>query len=150
MNSIRNFIESIDSPCTSVVLEGFDAIFESYGHQMVEMVPTSTLNRFKEFTRDVPMGGDLRYQELKADIKENGIKEPLILMYFQHSKSVLLVEGNHRLRIANELGINELPVRVSRYEGDDSHYPKAVAIDSPLKQYGYVPGDLKPSDIGIV
>lgn len=113
-----------------------------------EMVSVKTMDKFKEFTREKPMNQE-RFDELKADIKENGIQEPLILQYYQHSKSVLLIEGNHRLRIAKELGLKEVPVRVSRYEGDDSKFPKAVKIDSPLKQYGYVSADLKPSDIGL-
>mgnify|MGYP000428933448 CR=1 FL=1 len=132
------------------IQHGYSAIYESYA-STTELVPVQVIDRYKEFTREVPMHGNEQFQELKADIKENGIKEPLIIAYYQYSKTALLVEGNHRLRIAKELGMSEVPVRVSRYQGDDSHYPKAKPVPGyQANEHGYVPGDLKPSDIGLV
>jgi hypothetical protein len=54
------------------------------------------------------------YDELKQDIKQNGIKEPIIFMMQKTSNDTFTVyvgEGNHRMSIAKELGIKTIPVR---------------------------------------
>ncbi len=57
------------------------------------------------------------YGKLSAEIKQNGVTEPLEL--WVHDSKALLVEGNHRLAIAIDLGIEELPVIVKHITGDD-------------------------------
>lgn len=48
---------------------------------------------------------------LREDIKNNGITEPIEIS--QKSDGTYTIEnGNHRLQIANELGINEVPVKM--------------------------------------
>ena len=57
------------------------------------------------------------YVELKAEIKQNGITEPLEL--WVHNNNALLVEGNHRLAIAIDLGIKEVPIIIKHITGKD-------------------------------
>ena len=54
--------------------------------------------------------GSERYEELKADIKENGIKDPLII-FFGRNGVAKIGEGNHRHEIAMALGLPKVPVR---------------------------------------
>ena len=48
------------------------------------------------------------YDELKADIKKNGIKEPVWITFYREKGQVeyILGEGNHRVVIAKELNLN--------------------------------------------
>ena len=50
------------------------------------------------------------YQELKSNIQENGIREP-IMIEFGKNGIAKIGEGNHRHQIAMELGIEVVPVR---------------------------------------
>jgi len=73
---------------------------------------TEDLIPHREYKRHQLMNkpGTERYEELKADIEENGIKETLII-YFGKNGGVKIGEGNHRHEIALDLGIPEVPVR---------------------------------------
>jgi len=73
---------------------------------------TEDLTPYREYTKDRlrnPPGSE-RYEKLKADIAENGMKEPLIV-YFGENGVVKIGEGNHRHEIAMDLGIPKVPVR---------------------------------------
>ena len=118
-----------------------------YGN--VEMVAVDILWSFREFDRkEQPVWSSQYVSELQNDIQENGIKNPLILRYNQHHRKAILIEGNHRLMIARELGIKALPVRVHRSASkwdDGGIVVRGIEPD----QFGYVRADLKPSEIGI-
>jgi hypothetical protein len=47
------------------------------------------------------------YEALKADIKENGITNPI--KYVEHNGVKYVVDGHHRLRAARELGLTDVP-----------------------------------------
>ncbi|MBA9073220.1 RHS repeat-associated protein [Flavobacterium gossypii] len=49
------------------------------------------------------------FAKLKADIKLNGMKEPI--KYVIHNGKRFVVDGHHRLRAAKELGIQSVPVK---------------------------------------
>lgn len=126
------------------------------GYDNVEMVPVYKLIQFREFNRGEKEDERANIEELKASIQENGITEPLIVIYHIGDRSVYLSEGNHRLQAAIELGLKELPVRVVRV--GEGGYPSvheergvgAIVEGYEPNQYGYVPGDLKPSQIGLI
>lgn len=103
-----------------------------------EMVPVSAMS-------GIP-GNRLRYDpsELTEDIRQNGIREPLLLAYSQKSRTVVLGEGNHRLEAARRLGMEHVPVRAVRYNMEGPGKP-VRGIDPD--ESGYVPGDLRPSQI---
>ena len=102
------------------------------------MVPTRTL-------RSIP-GNNLRYDpvELTEDVRANGIREPLVLQYHQKNRTVLLGEGNHRLEAARRVGLEHVPTRVMRYNMEGPGKP-VRGIDP--NEDGYVPGELRPSQI---
>jgi ribosomal protein S18 acetylase RimI-like enzyme len=124
--------------------------FETYTDE-AELVPVSELVKFAEFDR---LGKDeLSFSreniiKLKKDIRENGFKYPLIIEYYQGEKKALLIEGNHRIAVALFIGAKELPVRVVR--STRTAPKKAVSVTGiEPNEYGYVRGDLAPSEIGI-
>jgi ParB-like chromosome segregation protein Spo0J/2'-5' RNA ligase len=111
----------------------------------VEMLPVEELEKLATHDRrKEPFGSDM--DELKADIQKNGIKEPLELGYNHAEKKAVIWDGNHRLGVAKELGLKELPVRVKATDFPTAKYGKEVA---GYKGEGQVPERLKPSDIGI-
>ena len=76
--------------------------------------PTEELTPFREWGKDklrrLRPDSKLSYDELKADIEQNGIKEPLIVFVGLDGR-VKIGEGNHRHQIAIELGLEKTPVR---------------------------------------
>ena len=107
-------------------------------YENAEEVPVSVLQRMR--------GNNLRYDvdELAEDLKQRGFQEPGIIQYSQKSRTALLGEGNHRLAAAIEAGMTHMPVRVIRYNMEGPGVPvRGYAPD----RSGYVPGDLKPSQI---
>ena len=52
---------------------------------------------------------DEELNNLKTDIKENGITTPIELVRKNNGK-IEIEDGNHRLQIANELGLEEVPI----------------------------------------
>jgi hypothetical protein len=71
-------------------------------------VPTSELNPTHRI--NVTRGSAKKaYDKLKADIAENGIKEPI--RYVENGGQKYIVDGHHRLRAARELGLKEVPVQ---------------------------------------
>ncbi|THF48479.1 hypothetical protein E6C50_14440 [Flavobacterium supellecticarium] len=49
------------------------------------------------------------FSKLKANIKLNGIQEPI--KFVEHNGKRFVVDGHHRLRAAKELGIQNVPVQ---------------------------------------
>jgi 8-oxo-dGTP pyrophosphatase MutT (NUDIX family) len=124
----------------------------------VELVPVSELIKFREFDRKVSPKYNQdnsrdNIQHLKYMFQKQGVKSPLIIEYSPEDNSVLLIEGNHRLNSAIDLGMEYLPARVVlRKYGKFSpsklaNTMKVVGIKP--NQSNYIPSDLKPSHIGI-
>lgn len=120
-----------------------------------EEVPVSVVSRFMEIDREVTpkfRGDFAALDELTADIKANGFKEPIILDYDPEHGLALLGEGNHRLAAAKRLGLDSVPMRVVKTNLEKD--PKAVSMagfEAKLKpnEHGYFPADSRPSDIGL-
>jgi tetratricopeptide (TPR) repeat protein len=53
---------------------------------------------------------------LKEDISKNGFKEPIVIVYdkFSNGGEATIIEGNHRIIAAKELGLTEIPVRFEK------------------------------------
>ena len=67
----------------------------------VNMTESEKLKHQEQLNKD--------WEAFKADIKKNGIKEPIVVGYEKGSLKIL--EGNHRLTAANELGLTDIPIR---------------------------------------
>lgn len=54
--------------------------------------------------------------KLKEDISKNGFKEPIVLVYdkFSNGGEASILEGNHRIIAAKELGFTDIPVRIEK------------------------------------
>ena len=107
-------VDRNDPPSIGDIL---DCWVENYGAANVNsrrpaFYNTEDLIPYREYTGDKlrNLPGSERYEELKADIAENGMKEPLII-FFGENGGVKIGEGNHRHEIAMELGIPKVPVR---------------------------------------
>ena len=55
--------------------------------------------------------------ELRESIKNDGIKEPLIVT--KHNDGYVVLDGNHRLRIANDIGLKTVPCIVKHLKKDE-------------------------------
>ena len=127
----------------------------SNNYDSIELVPVEQLIKFKEYDRigedRFPESSD-KIKTIKRSFIENGIKDVLIIDYSQPDKSVLLIEGNHRLIVAMLLGLRYLPARVVRrnssFDQRDSLKSMRVTGIEP-NRHNYVPADLKPSQVGI-
>jgi hypothetical protein len=110
-NIVRLFSEHNIAIADNVVLKGTPE----------SLVPYREYSR--ESTNDWGWTGKLsgeEFEELKADIKENGIKNPGIF-YMERNRNdgsvkAYLGEGNHRLRIALELGLKSYPLKFGYYK----------------------------------
>lgn len=58
----------------------------------------------------LPMMSDDEYDQFLEDVRKNGVREPLWV------SGDLVLDGRHRLRAAQQLGLSEVPAR--EYEGD--------------------------------
>lgn len=119
-----------------------------------ELVPIETLRRYREYDREI--GNDDYTVDLRDHIATYGICESIKLEYDPDTGIAHIGEGNHRLTIAEELGITHLPVEIYRSrrrpnrQGVPYGHPGAPLPQPPQPDAtGYVPGYMKPSEVGL-
>ena len=87
-----------------------------YVKKHIVYVDIKILAKYREFDRRKnPIRGEHYLDELKAQILKNGITTPLSMSYGVEDHRLSIGEGNHRLAIAEELGMEKLPVYVKLY-----------------------------------
>lgn len=117
-----------------------------------EWVPIEVLWNLREYDRHLTRREQV--ERLMVSLKAHGWVAPVIITYYQQDRTVLLGEGNHRLAAAHLLGMRwglARVVRHMRYVGPRHHTsrkPVPVSGATPNRN-GYVPADLKPSEIGL-
>jgi hypothetical protein len=78
--------------------------------------------------------------DLAEDIRVNGFREALIVLYDPETGDLRLGEGNHRLAAARLLGLESIPVRMSRMNlgktKNPRKGPKKQIHTTPLGRYG--------------
>jgi hypothetical protein len=124
----------------------------------VELVPVSSLVKFREFDRKVKPKYNQdnsrdNINHLKYMFQKDGVKEPLIIEYSPQDNAVLVIEGNHRLNSAIDLGMEYLPARVvlrkySQFTPNQLNNTMKVS-GVTADNSGYISSDLKPSQVGI-
>ena len=67
-----------------------------------------------------------RFEEIKESIRQNGIQERIVVAVNMDG-SIEIIEGTHRLLIAEELGIEIVPVEI-RYFGNSQQNPDNILI----------------------
>lgn len=116
-----------------------------------------------DLINEIPMGDTFHdtmhpeyYNELYNDIKENGIQEPIILRYYFKDNALELLEGHHRVKIANKLNIKKIPVKIivvwRGNIGDDEiiyNPPKKLNMESYIKR-NYYPTFIEPFELGLI
>lgn len=100
-------------------------------------------------------------EALKKSISEEGLREPLILVYDPKTQKIKLGEGNHRLEALRQLGYTHAPTRLERSSIYDRleeilgpeyaqfksvPFRKDLELDSVYKWPIY-PAEAKPSDV---
>ena len=84
-----------------------------------EMVSVKQLKPYIEVDRS-KFAHYERYKILKRSIIKDGIREPIWLFIHQKNGKVHIAEGNTRLAIAEELGIENIPARVACFDREDT------------------------------
>ena len=112
------------------------------------MMPTMVIREYREFDRHSSNEGRFGsaskeyYDELTEAIKKNGITTPLTFSYGVEDHRLSLGEGNHRLAIAEDLDVRELPVYVHLYRknsrGKVVSPKRIIAYDTLYNQYNKV------------
>lgn len=121
-----------------------------------EWVPTATMMLFREYawSRTRSRYSSEQWDALLADVAQNGIRDPIIMLYNPYNAAALIGEGNHRLGIALELRMPYVPVRVRRNRGLTPGCKRTNLSDfAPCVVPGgriwpedvYVPSDMPPS-----
>lgn len=119
--------------------------------RFTELVPVATVRQYREYTwrRGRCRLTPAEWDALAIDIVRAGFREPLVLLFNPANSHALLGEGNHRLAIAEELGLTHVPVRVCRSSMPRPEHPGSRRVEGCRipPTTGYVPGDLRPSQV---
>ena len=78
----------------------------------VENVPVDKLLDFREFERELNPNPETYHSDLVESIREHGVADPIIITYNPETRVAYIGEGNHRVKIAHMLGIENIPARV--------------------------------------
>lgn len=94
------------------------------------MIPTDIVNHYREHDRDYD-------DRLEQVIREQGIRQPVHIS--TDGTHAILNEGNHRLDIAQKLGIPEIPARIfvddKVIRGDNRYGKPPVPLEPFLKKF---------------
>jgi hypothetical protein len=127
-----------------------------YHSQFVEWVPTHLMKKYAEWKRNPAHGAPAGeaanadyWNQLKRHILANGIQNPIVLDVHKDDGAGHISEGNHRLAVADELGMSHVPVTVypSRRRGN-SEYPVPGLMRDNFNWDLLSNEKLRPSDIG--
>jgi len=91
--------------------------------------------------------------DLAASLNAEGMREPIQLTYGQQDRTVLIDEGNHRLealRRSHPKGQDKVMVPVTVFLNKRRPLGGTVVPGRPPDEFGYIPNQMKPSDIGLV
>lgn len=113
------------------------SIIDAYSTGKPVNLPIDLLDRIKEFDRStindtINNIGRTRIDNLKENIKKEGLKNPLELT-LNSKGNILLTEGNHRLIALLELGYKEVPVIIK----ERSELLKNILKEKAEQEYYY-------------
>lgn len=121
--------------------------------EYAEHVPIEAIMPYKEFDRRPGaaegISADPEYWDrLKSHIAEHGFEDPLTLEYEPTTNTARLGEGNHRLQMAQELGMSHVPVHVMKTSAPGVAQLQTQRQVEP-DQFDYFPSALRPSELGL-
>lgn len=90
-----------------------------------------------------------RMEQLRNEIQEEGLREPVLISTGKNSRTSIVGEGNHRVLAAKQLGYTHIPVRamVGSSAGNDRFPEGAHDEDIIPEPNRYFPSDAKPSRV---
>lgn len=113
-----------------------------------DIVPLREIDR--NVTPKVP-GDTAHLDALAEDIRVNGFKEPITVVYDPDLGRVMVTDGDHRLAAAQRLGLENVPVRVEKgsllWRGKPEPASRLVG-DVGLTPGGSLPDKMPPSKLG--
>ena len=122
------------------------------------LVPIKDIWKYREFDRIKNTHHSEEYdKDLLKSIEEKGITEAIILSV-DRMGNVLLIEGNHRIYMAELAGMKYIPVRIYRQNEVYSQSLPLKHITLPLtafnewdlpKGWYYMKSDMQPNEIGL-
>ena len=125
-----------------------------------DALPISELNKMPKGGTNQDIYAPDYYNKLKNSIKDEGMKEPIVLRYYVEDNVLRVQDGHHRLKIANELGLKDVPVKVnvvwgrSIKQGNEDiqgqelyHPPKPLDVEGYSKR-NYAPSNIELSELG--
>lgn len=104
----------------------------------IECVSTETLNQLRTQSKS-----DYNY-DLEKSIEDNGIINPLLIVYHVHDNKAALSDGHNRLDVAINLGIKCLPTKVIISGTDAPMNAKEVTVPNWKGK-----DEINPSEIGL-
>jgi len=128
-------------------------------HRLVPISPKNT--NYRHVMEYVPIdwlmerrGNEYRHspermEQLRNEIQEEGLREPVLISTGKNSRTSIVGEGNHRVLAAKQLGYTHIPVRamVGSSAGSDVFPEGAHDEDIIPKPNEYFPSDAKPSRV---
>ena len=128
-------------------------------HRLVPISPKNT--NYRHVMEYVPIdwlmerrGNEYRHspermEQLRNEIQEEGLREPVLISTGKNSRTSIVGEGNHRVLAAKQLGYTHIPVRamVGSSAGNDVFPEGAHDEDIIPEPNRYFPSDAKPSRV---
>lgn len=128
-------------------------------HRLVPISPKNT--NYRHVMEYVPIkwllerrGNEYRHSpermaQLRREIEEEGLREPVLISVGKNSRTAITGEGNHRVLAAHQLGYTHIPVRamVGDAAGSDVFPEGAHDEDIIPKPNKYFPSEAKPSRV---
>jgi hypothetical protein len=145
------FTASEDHPNRQRWLDAWDeGIGRLPRYTETQMVPVEALRPYMEWDRE--LGHDQYTRDLYDHIQQHGINEGLFLDYNPDTGKGHISEGNHRLQIADQIGISHVPLTVYRSQrkprnGQWEGHPLPQQVEPD--RYNYVPQTIRPTDVGL-
>lgn len=154
-------VEKVGNPIEDLFGLDFSNRMEEKGAE--DYISISEINK-------IPKGGTFNdvyavdyYNTTKDNIRDSGIKEPLILRYYVKENALRLTDGHHRLKIANELGIKNIPIRInvvwmgsikdssnSDIENQPIYHPPIALDTDKYTKRNYAPSNVNMEELGFV
>lgn len=125
-------------------------------HPQAEMVPIEAIAHLRDWDRR-PGGREAAdpdyWRELKDHIAQHGFEHPIILRYNPRTGRGKICEGNHRLAIAEALGLTHVPLLIDRASFDDDNmqrmHPPGTFLMKDEHGFSSFPNPARPSMIGL-
>jgi hypothetical protein len=91
----------------------------AYTKQSV-MLPIDQLSTLKGAMDEMPRAGQPKYDDLMQSMRSEGFRnDSPVLVGVNHRGEPYIVEGNNRVAVAREMGIDKIPVEVRWYNGGE-------------------------------